>query len=768
MMRVLQVDDDEMTLFISLKHLEKNIPGIDLIQIKTAKEALEKLESAQFDAIICDYQMPGMDGLELLDIIRKKRVTIPFIIFTGKGREEVAINALNLGADYYVEKRGDAKSQYAELAHVLKRVIAHHKSKTMLEQERKRTQKYLDVAGVILLALDTKGNVTMINQKGCEILELTKEEIIGKNWFSEFLPKGQQDEIFKIFKDIMNGRISEHEYEEGGLISRGGVVKTIAWNNTLLYDDEGNVIGTLSSGMDVTEIKKTEFRLKRALAKVENHRQYQELLFEAARSVLTNMVFDNASKEVFEVCKTLTGARSGFIALLSEDGTTNDNILIDGGGEECKVDPELPTIIRGLRKVAYQECRSVYDNSYMESKWTKYMPEGHVALYNVLLVPLIIRDEAVGLIGLANKPEPFTEDDVKTVEVLAEIASVSLETDKNREALKESEERFHTFFSNAPFPAAVLNEEGRFLLCNQELERFLGYSQEEFREFSFINITHPEDIAIDQALFEEVQKGERDSYVIDKRYIRKNGEIIWGRLGTSVVRDGSGGLKYVFGIISRTGERKPPPATKKEMVQEVSELVHSVSHDLRGSISNIAGLATLFQEEQDSKYIEKLVHITKNMQDLLNRFVELIDAGLVTESLEHINLNELVDNLAQDIIPDHINFRRENLPNVIGDPVRVEQLFRNLFVNAVEHGNPTSIRVYSKSHDDGFAIFVSNNGDPIPIEYAKKIFSRGFTTKEHGTGIGLTIVQRVAEAHNWQINLESVDEPTFRIFIPMR
>lgn len=767
MMRILQVDDDEMTLFISLKHLEKMILGLELVQMKSPDEALEVLNHEDFDAIICDYQMPDISGLDFLDIIRKRGNNIPFIMFTGKGREEVAINALNLGADYYVEKGGDIESQYAELAHVLKRVVAHHKSEKMLEKERKRTEKYLDVAGVIILALDTEGKVSMVNQKGCEILGRPKEEIIGKDWLSEFVPIGQREEVGRIFRETIEGRISEHDYEETAVLRKDGNMRTIAWNNTLLFDDDGRIIGTLSSGMDVTDIKRTEFKLKRALAKVESQKQDQELLFESARSVLTNMEFDSASKEIFEVCRTMTGARSGFIALLSEDGTSNDNILIEAGGEECTVDPNLQTIIRGLREVAYRECRSVYDNRYMESKWTKYLPEGHVTLNNVMLVPLIIRDQAVGLIGLANKPEHFTDEDVKLIEVLAEIASVSLESDRNRDALKASEERFHTFFSNAPFPAAMLDSSGRFLLGNQELEKFLGYSQEELREISFEDVSHPEDVEMDLELYGEVQQGKRDSYVIDKRYIRRDGQIVWGRLGVSVVRDESE-ITRVFGIISSTGDRKPPPSTKKEMVEEVSELVHSVSHDLRGSISNIAGLTTLFQEEKDSHYIGKIGHITRKMQDLLNRFVELVDAGLVTDSLEYINLNELVDTFARDIIPDAIDFERDNLPNVMGDPIRVGQIFSNLFTNAVEHGHPSMITVRSQTAEEGFVISVSNDGNPIPEKHIERIFTRGFTTKPHGTGIGLTIVKRVADAHNWRVELESDIRTTFKIYIPMK
>jgi CheY-like chemotaxis protein len=114
--RVLYVDDEQNLLDLCKVFLERS--GDLIVTTSTgASEAIRILELTKFDAIVSDYQMPEMDGIEFLKIVRARGDKTPFIIFTGKGREEVVIEALNAGADFYIQKGGEPKSQFAELAH---------------------------------------------------------------------------------------------------------------------------------------------------------------------------------------------------------------------------------------------------------------------------------------------------------------------------------------------------------------------------------------------------------------------------------------------------------------------------------------------------------------------------------------------------------------------------------------------------------------------------------------------------------------------------
>lgn len=132
-------------------------------------------------------------------------------------------------------------------------------------------------------------------------------------------------------------------------------------------------------------------------------------LFKASRAALEHIEFKDAALAVFNAAKDLVGAASGYVALLSKDGTKNELLFLDSGGVPCRVDPLLPMPTRGLREKAYSTGMAVYDNAFKDSEWVKFLPEGHAPLDNVLFAPLLLEGKAVGLLGLANKPGGFKE-----------------------------------------------------------------------------------------------------------------------------------------------------------------------------------------------------------------------------------------------------------------------------------------------------------------------------------------------------------------------
>ncbi|MBN2030057.1 PAS domain S-box protein [bacterium] len=122
---------------------------------------------------------------------------------------------------------------------------------------------FLDIAGVMFIALDKVGNVTLINQKGCDILEYSKKEIVGKNWFDHFVPQAVVQNTKSVFTQLMNGKMKPVEYYENPVLSKSGQEKMVAWHNTILKDKNGTICGTLSSGEDVTERMKLEEALEK-------------------------------------------------------------------------------------------------------------------------------------------------------------------------------------------------------------------------------------------------------------------------------------------------------------------------------------------------------------------------------------------------------------------------------------------------------------------------------------------------------------------------
>jgi CheY-like chemotaxis protein len=132
MYHILYVDDDPTLLDIGKLFLEGSV-DFSVTTILSASEGIRLLEKEKFDAIISDYQMPDMDGIQFLIELRKNFGKIPFILFTGRGREEVVIEAINSGVDFYLQKGGKPGAQFAELSHKIKNEVEHHRAAEKIE-----------------------------------------------------------------------------------------------------------------------------------------------------------------------------------------------------------------------------------------------------------------------------------------------------------------------------------------------------------------------------------------------------------------------------------------------------------------------------------------------------------------------------------------------------------------------------------------------------------------------------------------------------------
>ncbi len=137
------------------------------------------------------------------------------------------------------------------------------RSEKTLRQERDRAQSYLDIAGVIIVALDKNQKITLINKKGCEVLECGEDNIIGQNWFDIFVPTPVRAEIENEFAKLIAGQVNHIGYFENPIRTRSGRQRLMAWQNTIVKDVDGNIIGTLSSGEDITERRQAEETIRR-------------------------------------------------------------------------------------------------------------------------------------------------------------------------------------------------------------------------------------------------------------------------------------------------------------------------------------------------------------------------------------------------------------------------------------------------------------------------------------------------------------------------
>lgn len=160
-------------------------------------------------------------------------------------------------------------------------------------QERNRAEKYLETAAVMMLALNTKGEVTMINRKGAEILGYTKRYIIGKKWIDNFVPESSRSIVRKVYNKAMNGQLELDVYIENEVLCRYNKIKILGWHNNVLNDDQGKIIGTLSSAEDITDTIKLQNELASSHQELKKLTEHLQNIREEERANLARELHDD-------------------------------------------------------------------------------------------------------------------------------------------------------------------------------------------------------------------------------------------------------------------------------------------------------------------------------------------------------------------------------------------------------------------------------------------------------------------------------------------
>ena len=275
MLTILIVEDD----LVDRTQLERLIHRSTLSAKVTTTEyldgALGLLKNNRFDVVLLDLNLPDSNGMDTLITLSKQQPGASVIVTTGHGDEELALKAVASGAQDYLTK---GEFDTLTLTKSIHYSIERKKVEETLRQERNKAKKYLDIAGVILVVLADGKTLTMINNKGCEILGYSENELLGKDWCENFVPEKNREEVKIMFNSLMAGDTEKYEYHENPVLTKDGQERLIAWHNVTLWNDTKKIYAILSSGEDITERKKAEDTLRKT---------YQEL--EKAHSDMKNV-----------------------------------------------------------------------------------------------------------------------------------------------------------------------------------------------------------------------------------------------------------------------------------------------------------------------------------------------------------------------------------------------------------------------------------------------------------------------------------------------
>ncbi|MBF0477391.1 MAG: PAS domain S-box protein, partial [Deltaproteobacteria bacterium] len=319
-----------------------------------------------------------------------------------------------------------------------------------LKKEKDKANKYLDIAGVILFALDSGGIITLLNKKGCDILGYEEGEILGRNWFDVCLPASVRDQVKDVFKMLMAGELAPVEYYENPVITKAGEERMIAFHNSVIRDDDFNIVGILCSGEDITARKKAELKL------------------EIRNRINDGFLFHSDEKmyaEVLHIILQVMDSAFGTFGYFDEGGSfVAPAATRQIYWEKCNIPSKEIIFQKGTFAGIWG--RAIKEKNILISNEGPFnTPPGHVPIKNTMVAPIIFRDEVISTIHIANKRGGYSEDDRVMLGMVADqIAPVlnarlhrdrqDRERNRAEEALRESEGRVRSKLD------AILQPEG--------------------------------------------------------------------------------------------------------------------------------------------------------------------------------------------------------------------------------------------------------------------------------------------------------------------
>ncbi|MCA1915269.1 response regulator [Methanospirillum hungatei] len=255
---VLYVDDEEDLCVASSLFLKRK--GFSVTTCSSATEALDILKKSSYDVIVSDYMMPGMDGISLLTEVRRIHGDIPFILFTGRGDEEVVIRAIEQKADYYVRKGNDPTTVFSDLAYTVDNVVERYKTKKDLFESEEKYRFLVTHALEPILIVDLHGTLLFANNAAAKMIEVADiPENLGRN-VMEFISPESHEAVIRDFSEVARGHDSYiAEYE--AVTSQGRPVTVESIGKLIHYEDNPAILLSLR---DITDRKQIEKSLRKA------------------------------------------------------------------------------------------------------------------------------------------------------------------------------------------------------------------------------------------------------------------------------------------------------------------------------------------------------------------------------------------------------------------------------------------------------------------------------------------------------------------------
>ncbi|WP_292370553.1 response regulator [Methanoregula sp. UBA64] len=336
MIRTLVVDDEPALLELSKTFLEKSGEiSVDLAD--SALSALDRMKSASYDVIVSDYEMPGMDGILFLKKLRESGRKTPFILFTGKGREEIVIEALNSGATFYLQKGMDTKTQYAELISKIRIADLQFRAEKSVQDSRQQMETILSFLPDPTLAIDNSGNLILWNHAARELTGIAAADMLGKGGYIYAVPFYGKPRPLLVDLILHPDEQSLTRYTvlensatclmaECGVDLPDGRHRVFWGKATPLYNPDGEISGAIEIFHDITEQKRIIDEHK--LARESLARKNEEILSHNKKLAATEEVLSRTLDELRQSHRLIQESEQKYRILVD---TLPDALLIHDG-----------------------------------------------------------------------------------------------------------------------------------------------------------------------------------------------------------------------------------------------------------------------------------------------------------------------------------------------------------------------------------------------------------------------------------------------------
>jgi PAS domain S-box-containing protein len=739
--RLLHVDDEPDFPETAAAFLEREMDGLTVETAPTAEAGLACLETGSFDCVVSDYDMPGRSGVEFLRAVRERYGDLPFLLFTGKGSEEVASAAISAGVTDYLQK-GSGTDQYAILANRIENAVGHHRSQRALEESQRRLSLFVEQSPLGVVGYDESFTITTINGAAEEILGYDAAELVGGTW-KPFVPGESHRHVAAVERELLKDKGGYHSVNEN--VRKDGERIRCEWHNRVVTDGDDEVVSVFSLFRDVTEEQAARERLRHS------ERRYRTLVESFPDGGV--FLFD-------EDCRyTLAGGTE-----LEAVGLSPGD-LCGTAPHDHFPEPIADELVEYYRKALTGE-EHVFEQSYMGER------------YRIHTVPV------------GNDDGTITEG-MAVSQNVTERRSRELRLERLHEATREL---IHAGTEEAVADAVVEAADdilGFSIVMIRLYDAAAGglvpvaASDSVGEVFGDRPVFTPEGGSLNWQAYESGETRVYDDireaeFAVDKGTgVRTLMLLPIGEYGTlSVGETEVGALDETDVFLARilvTAAEAALEATEREaeLRRQRNELERQndrldgfagvVSHDLRNPLNVAQGRLELVRDRRDDEGLEVVESALDRMETLIENVLLLAREGDTALDPEPVSLVGALGTCREGTGADEVTLVAETDRTVLADRARFQQLLGNLVCNAAEHGGASPAgreRERSPDGDGGVTVtlgptdagfYVEDDGPGIPPGERESVFDPGYSTTAGGTGFGLSIVRRIAEEHGWTV-----------------